>query len=206
MSTLSDAFTALLRWNGVPAEHVEALWAEVVSAYSAPGRHYHTLEHLEAVHARIAEVPGGAEAPDALLLATVYHDLVLRTGRSDNEARSADRMRERLHGMLPEPLLERAAQHILATRHHGPSTDRDTDLFTDADLSILGASPAAYSRYTQAIRREFKRYPDVVYKPGRRKVLAHFLAMPQLFKSPYFSERFERQARLNLQAEQDNLR
>src|SRR5690606_10839175 len=205
MSALSDAFTALLRRNGVPAERVQALWEEVVSAYSARGRHYHTLHHIEDVHARIAEAPGGPEAPDALLLATVYHDLVLRAGRSDNEARSAHRMRERLGGLLPASMLERAARHILATRHHGASADRDTDLFTDADLSILGSPPVEYGCYAQAIRREFKRYPDVLYKPGRQNVLTRFLAMPQLFKSRYFSERFERQARLNLQAELNGL-
>lgn len=41
----------------------------------------------------------------------------------------------------------------------------------------------------------------LLYRPGRRKVLDHFLDLPQRFKTPYFRERFEEQARVNLSAE-----
>jgi predicted metal-dependent HD superfamily phosphohydrolase len=112
-------------------------------------------------------------------------------------------MRERMLVTLglPEPLVVRAAAHIRATQSHEPSNDPDTNLFTDADLSILGSSHERYKLYTQQVRREYRLYPDLLYIPGRRKVLAHFLAMPHIFKTDHFRERFEEQARINLAAE-----
>ena len=44
-------------------------------------------------------------------------------------------------------------------------------------------------------------YPDMMYKPGRKKLLEHFLAMPHIFKTAFFRERLEVQARENLMRE-----
>ena len=41
-------------------------------------------------------------------------------------------------------------------------------------------------------------YPEVVYKPGRQKVLHHFLQMPAIYKTDYFIEKYEQQARNNM--------
>jgi len=41
-------------------------------------------------------------------------------------------------------------------------------------------------------------YPDLVYNPGRKKVLNHFLAMDSIFKTDYFYNKFDRQAKENL--------
>lgn len=195
MPPLATAFHQMLQRHAVTEQSAQDLWQEVVSAYGAANRHYHTLQHLEDVHAGMAGVWSQLDDADAVLLAIVYHDMVYRADRNDNEERSADLMRERmLHVGLPAQLVERAARHILATKNHAHNPAPDTDLFTDADLSILGAPAVRYAEYAKQVRREFKNYPDLLYRPGRRKVLKHFLAMPQLFKTPYFRERFEEQA------------
>jgi len=90
---------------------------------------------------------------------------------------------------------------ILATKKHTWSNDSDTNYFTDADLSILGSPPAVYKAYVQSIRKEYKLYPDFVYNPGRQKVLKHFLDMPAIFKTAHFTNKYESQARMNLQEE-----
>jgi predicted metal-dependent HD superfamily phosphohydrolase len=203
MSALKDSFGELLQRHEVLPEVVAMLWQEVVAAHSTSGRHYHTLAHLEDLHEKLSEEKASIEDYDAVLLAIVYHDFIYRVSRKDNEVRSAEVMRERMLGTLglPGPLVERAALHIRATQRHEATGDRDTDLFIDADLSILGSSPDRYGRYAQQVRREFRLYPDLLYKPGRRKVLAHFLALPHMFKTAQFRERFEVQARINLEAE-----
>lgn len=71
----------------------------------------------------------------------------------------------------------------------------------DADLSILGADWETYFSYMQKIRREYAVYPDLLYKPGRRKVIEHFLSMPVIFKTDIFRRRFEAQAQDNLKQE-----
>jgi predicted metal-dependent HD superfamily phosphohydrolase len=202
MYTLASAFNDLLRARGVMPEQADQLWQEVLTAHSAPSRHYHTMQHLEDLHQQLTDVHRTLQDPEAVVLAIAYHDFVYSTARKDNEERSAEVMRDRMKKSgVTESLVERAAFHILATKQHGPSTDPDTDLFTDADLSILGASPERYRLYAEQVRREYRRYPDLLYKPGRRKVLAHFLAMPRIFKTPYFWRRYEDQARMNLNAE-----
>jgi predicted metal-dependent HD superfamily phosphohydrolase len=203
MPGLEDDLRELLHRHQVCADHIDELWQEVVKAHSSPGRHYHTLQHLEDLHAQLSEVRADLQDPDAVLLALVYHDFTYRVSRNDNEERSAQVMLERMLVALdlPEPMVLRAAAHIRATQRHEASADPDTDLFTDADLSILGSSRERYKVYTQQVRLEYRRYPDLLYKPGRRKVLAHFLAMPHIFKTAYFRDRCEEQARLNMEAE-----
>ncbi len=202
MSTLASVFGDLLHAHGVPNKRVDQSWQEIVTAHGGAGRYYHTLHHLEDLYAQLSEVRPALQEPDAVLLAIIYHDFVYSVTRRDNEERSAGVMRDRMSKSgLPVPLLERTAKHILATAQHTASNDPDTDHFTDADLSILGSSPERYQLYAQQVRLEYRRFPDFLYKPGRRKVLAHFLAMPRIFKTSHFYARYEQQARFNLNAE-----
>jgi predicted metal-dependent HD superfamily phosphohydrolase len=101
--------------------------------------------------------------------------------------------------------VERVVGHILATKSHHKSEDNDTNLFTDADLSVLGAPWEAYQEYYRQIRKEYAIYPDLLYKPGRRKVLQHFLDLPAIFKTAAFHTRYEGQARENLFRELETL-
>jgi predicted metal-dependent HD superfamily phosphohydrolase len=89
----------------------------------------------------------------------------------------------------------------LATKHHQLSADEDVNYFTDADLSILGQDWGTYLDYAKKIRKEYRLYPDLAYKPGRKKVLQHFFEMESIFKTSGFRERYEAAARRNLQQE-----
>jgi predicted metal-dependent HD superfamily phosphohydrolase len=89
---------------------------------------------------------------------------------------------------------------ILATKEHQRSDD-ETNLFTDADLSVLGADRETYLLYVQQIRAEYSIYPDILYNPGRKKVLEHFLNMENIFKTNEFRTKYESAARKNLEAE-----
>jgi predicted metal-dependent HD superfamily phosphohydrolase len=68
-------------------------------------------------------------------------------------------------------------------------------------LSILGASEAAYWDYARQVRREYRLVPDLLYRPGRRKVLAKLLAASVLFHTPALRAALDAPARRNLQAE-----
>lgn len=69
------------------------------------------------------------------------------------------------------------------------------------DLSILGADWDIYQTYIKNIRTEYKIYPDFAYNKGRIKVLQHFLDLEKIYKTAELQERFESQARRNLQQE-----
>ena len=48
-------------------------------------------------------------------------------------------------------------------------------------------------------------YHDIIYKPGRQKVLKHFLAMNRIYKTDHFFKKYEPQARINLANELSRL-
>lgn len=62
-----------------------------------------------------------------------------------------------------------------------------------------------YSQYTKQVRQEYSIYSDVIYNAGRKKVLNHFLTMNRIFKTPYFFDKLEKQAKENLFKELESL-
>jgi len=173
--------------------------------YTSSNRHYHTLNHLDNLLTELADNKEKFASWDVIVFAIAYHDVVYNTLKSNNEEKSAEFARKELTKIsVPENLVIRCEQLILATKKH-TYADFETNLFTDADLSILGATPEVYKLYSNQIRKEFSIYPDLVYNPGRRKVLKHFLDMEKIFKTNEFVIAYESKARINLQTELNSL-
>jgi len=181
------------------------LVAEVQKAYTQPGRFYHTLKHLDHLVAELKPIQDQFSCWATVVFAIAYHDFVYNSARMDNEEKSAAVAVIRLKEIaFPETEVERCKVFILATKKH-EAVNREVDLFTDADLSILGAEPERYHHYAACVRKEYSSYPDLLYKPGRKKVLLHFLEMKRIFKTGEFYEKYERNARRNLQRELEEL-
>ena len=184
---------------------ITSLWQELEQAYTQHNRHYHTLNHLEALLQELLPLQAQFKHWPTVVLAIAWHDVVYNVLNQNNEEKSAEFAVARLkQTTFPAEQTERCRQLILATKKHEPA-DEETNLFTDADLSILGADASNYQQYAQQIRKEYSIYPNVLYNPGRKKVLTHFLAMPQIFKTAVFSNRLEAQARVNLNWELESL-
>lgn len=183
----------------------EKLWNELEEKYSAKTRHYHTLAHLDDILSQLIPLRDSFENWSIVIFAVAYHDAIYNPLRSDNEEKSALLAIDRLRSIgVPEEHARKCEQLILATKKH-EAADDETNLFTDADLSILGSDPATYDRYLKNIRKEYSIYPDLVYKPGRKKVVLHFLNMDRIFKTKEFFNPLETQARKNLNAELSSL-
>lgn len=198
---LKDTFFALVARHTPDTGLAQTLWQEIEQHHSHKKRHYHTLTHLQKLLEQLAPI-SGINDWDTLLFALYYHDIVYKVTRKDNEEKSAELARERLSKLgYPQEKITRCVAHILATKAHTVSTDEDTNLFTDADLSILGTDAETYRVYTQQIRAEYGIYPDFMYFPGRKKVVQHFLDMDHIYKTEYFRNAFEEQARRNLEKE-----
>jgi predicted metal-dependent HD superfamily phosphohydrolase len=140
-------------------------------------------------------------------LAVWFHDAVYNPLKADNEARSAAQALAFLRASALEParqqrvafLIERTQEHIQPQ----PSDDFDLFHFLDADLSILGATEADYWAYARQVRREYRLVPDLLYRPGRRKILAKMLDAPVLYHTLAMRLELDAAARRNLQAELD---
>ncbi|EGF91786.1 hypothetical protein ABI_02170 [Asticcacaulis biprosthecium C19] len=178
----------------------DALWRNILAAYSEPHRHYHGLSHIAAVVARFDTVRDQFEDPGQALLALFFHDIIYEPARRDNEALSADRLREALPGIDTA----RACRHILATTAHQPSDDPDTNLVLDIDMSVLGASWPAYLAYARGVFHEYVPvYGLEAYAAGRVALfLTPTLARDHIFLTQSFAAR-DAQAKQNLSAERD---
>ncbi|PVY37932.1 HD domain-containing protein [Pontibacter virosus] len=183
-------------------ELVQQLWQELATAYTARDRHYHNLEHIAYMLELADRYRESTKSFDLLLFAIFYHDIIYKPTRSDNEAQSASIAVERLHRLaIPESDTLLIKEMILATKAHQLHEHDLINLLLDLDLAILGADQARYDRYSEGVRKEYSIYPDLIYKPGRRKVLQHFLGQPYIYKTPAFQEAFEERAKANLQRE-----
>lgn len=203
---LKETFITFLKRYSIEAQLMNDLWNEIEMSYSGKHRHYHTLEHLENLLGKLNEVKNLINDWDTILFTLYYHDIVYNPLRNDNEEKSAELMEERLMAIgLPQSMVDKCKAQILATKKHVARPDSDTNYFTDADLSILGQDWSAYSNYAKNVRKEYSVYPDLIYNPGRKKVLKHFLEMNPIFKTIHFYEKLELQAKNNLQKELGNL-
>ena len=197
-----EVFKFELRNLGIDNTIAAELWDEIQLNYAGPGRYYHNLIHLDRLVGQLLPVKVEIEDFQTLVFSIAYHDIVYDTTRNDNEEQSAAFALERLIYLeqLPERK-EKCREQILATKGHQVSENPDTNYFTDADLSILGADRDEYSIYAQQIRKEYGLYTDAVYRAGRTNVLNYFLSMNQIFKTDYFKEKFEVNAKINIKNE-----
>lgn len=199
---LRDTFVALANGYSDDLVLIDQLWQEIEQCYSGSKRHYHNLQHLSHLLAQITEVKAQILRWDVILFSLYYHDIVYKGTKSDNEAKSAVFAVKRMGELgVPNELIENCEVQILATKSHELSGNSDTNLFTDADLAILGSNWEDYVAYYESVRKEYAVYPDFMYRPGRKKVLEHFLKMPKIYKTDYFYRKFEAEARENIARE-----
>lgn len=203
---LKETFIKLLENYTDNKNLVNELWYEITQNYSDTNRHYHTLQHLENLRQQLTAIKNHIQNWNTVLFTLYYHDLVYHSTQGDNEEKSAGLAEKRMNQILvPTEMIEHCKNQILATKSHSKSVDSDTNYFTDADLSILGQPWEAYSQYYKNVRKEYCVYTNLVYNAGRKKVLQHFLLMDRIFKTDYFYDKFENNARQNIQNEIDLL-
>lgn len=199
---LKETFIALLHQYTHDNNLVNNYWSEIEKAYMSKDRHYHTLAHLENILKELIEVRHRINEWDTILFSLYYHDIVYNVLKSTNEELSAEIAQKRLEAIkIPIQIIEKCYQQIIDTQKHSISQDSDTNFFLDADLSVLGKDWFSYEQYAQRVRKEYSIYPDLVYKPGRKKVLRHFLEMERIFKTDEFFDKYESKARQNIKRE-----
>jgi predicted metal-dependent HD superfamily phosphohydrolase len=190
---------------------VSALWTEIAGAYGARGRHYHTLQHIEVLLALSERHRVTIVDRTVFDLAILLHDVIYEARRSDNEMASAAWARDQLPPLGVGAVEVNTVAHFIEMSRHRPEDfaaidpASDLALFLDFDLSVLATSPDDYEIYAKAIRDEYSIFPDLLYKPGRARVLRTFLQRPFIYCSPPACAAWESSARRNIAHEISNL-
>ncbi len=201
---LKEVFFILFSNYCKDSKYIASLWLDVKNAHTQSNRYYHNLTHLEHLYQNLLLVREKINDWDMILFATFYHDYVYNVHKKNNEEQSAKKAETVLYYLkFDKARVDFGVDMIKETKSHTVSPQSDINYFTDADLSILGCDWELYQEYMNNVRREYNFYPDFMYKKGRIKVLNHFLAMQQIFKTNDFFEHFETQARSNIQKEID---
>lgn len=183
-----------------------------LARHAEPHRQYHTATHVMWVlrHVDHLVTAEHLDAPLARIVraAALFHDAVYDPHRHDNELRSAELAQRELTeaGWTADDTAAVAAL-VEATAAHDPwcALPGAAVLF-DADLAILGSSPAEYTASVTAIRAEYAHVDDVSWRAGRAAVLQGFLDRDPLYLTPSMRTEREQRAKANLAAELAGLR
>lgn len=200
--TLEPLWQALASHYGNSDAVVKNVYKRLTYEYLDEDRIYHNLTHIAQLLKTAEEYQARIKAYDTVRLAIWFHDVIYNPLSTQNEERSAIFAEEQLTKLgVGAEIVEQVVGLILATSNHTEiNCDPSSDLayFLDFDLQILGRPLPVYQQYVQYIRKEYKFVPDIMYKPGRRKVLKRFLEAVPLYKTKEFQTLYEQQAKANL--------
>lgn len=153
----------------------------IISHYSEPHRHYHTMEHIGLMlnHLDLTEFK------KEKIYAAFMHDVIYDVRRADNEYQSA-KLAESWAYMtnLNDDEIMLAIKMILATDGHAYNDDsKAIDDFIQADLSIFNEPFSIYTWYVDAIRKEYAHISKFDYCQGRTRILEKFLELDYINKN-----------------------
>ena len=170
---------------------------DLLTRYSEHQRHYHNALHIDECLREFDLVRAQALDPAALEFAIWFHDVIYDPRASDNEEQSARFAVESLKGARDD-LDARVSDLVLTTTTHLPGSIPDAASLIDIDLSILGKPAKRFDEYEAAIREEYSWVSMNVYCEKRAAILQSFLQRDRIFRTPFFFDRYEVQARQNL--------
>lgn len=197
------------RWQALASRYcdddelIAEYWREIEALHKEDQRHYHTLKHLECLFRDIDEV---SVLSDAIEFSIWYHDAIYKPGSMMNEANSAKLAKKRMRKLgVTKTLVDSVVYMIGCSRKHtNPKRDKEAQLFLDADMAILGSSQLVYAKYLEKVEREFSKIPQILYGKGRIRFIKSTLNRSKIFRSYFFFEKYEKNARINLSMELKN--
>jgi len=198
---LKKEFSVITNNQSITIKEGEEIWQKIFEAHNGSSRAYHNLSHLYSILKIFDHFQELKLNQTIYYWTTFFHDAIYKATRKDNEAKSALLAKQILTPILPADQVEIIATIIDSTAKHLPLVDiPEQYAFLDADLAILASEEAIYDKYIAAIRQEYRIYPDLLYRPGRKKVLQHFLERDQIYYTSVFKG-YEEKARANLRRE-----
>lgn len=197
---LKQKYTELLLKIGFQGNDIQQHWLNLEKAYSKKSRHYHNLTHIQDMIFSFEKYLDQLLFPNEVLYSIFYHDYIYVSSKKDNELKSAEsaiKILPKNSDLNPTMVFDT----IVATQLHQHNDNEDINWLIDFDLKILARDWNDYKIYFEQIRKEYRIYPDFLYKPGRAKALKHFLENEFIFQTDEFRNLYEEKARMNIEKE-----
>jgi len=184
----------------------EQMWEEIVYRYSGHNRYYHNLNHIAHLFTLCDKYLDKIANPAVMGFAILYHDVVYDTYSTDNEEQSVAFAEAHLSQLnINTGLINNVKTFIKATKDYTIPPDyplqHDLALFFDFDMAILGVDEEMYKLYSEKIRQEYSKYPDKVYKEGRKLAMQKVLTSENIFYTNELRQEMEEKARENINRE-----
>jgi len=161
------------------------------------GRAFHNLGHIDDCLRRFDEIAPRLDDRDAVELGLWFHDVVYEPGDPTNERRSAELFLKQSVGAR-SILRRRVTALILTTKRDRTPRNNDCKFIDDIDLAGFGAPWDEFMRNGALLRDEFAKQSDADYNRGLGSFLVSLRRRPRFFRTDYFAERLEAQARSNV--------
>lgn len=206
---INDGWHGLWYRIGAQARNAwQVYFGVIIARYAEPHRYYHDYSHIVQLLSEFREVRHLCKNPDAVEMFLRLHDLIYKIGAKDNEEQSAEMTESILiQARLPEDFsagfIEETKRFILLSKDHlADPADIDGSLSVDLDLSILGQEPNVFNRYERNIWKEYVwagGMQESKFVQGRSEILNKFLDRKQIYATPYFHKKYEKQTQANVE-------
>lgn len=206
LTALRRRWATLLRDAGLDPETRDGVGEALLEAWGEGHRRYHDRTHLLAVLKALDTLTDG-HPPREVALAAWFHDAVY-TGQAGADEEASAQLAQRAVVRLGFGIdaAQEVARLVRLTAGHRPDPDDDAGaLLCDADLCVLGGSPAAYADYVHRVRQEYASVPTREFIHARLLILER-LDPTALYRTEKARALWGDQARANLAVEIDELR
>ncbi|WP_298756107.1 hypothetical protein [uncultured Psychroserpens sp.] len=179
-------------------------WKTIEKHYASKNRYYHNLTHIYHMLVQAKDITHEIIDYDVFRFAIWYHDIIYKATKKNNETKSAEFAQKSLKLFnFDEKRIKNVVILIKSTQNHDIVLQENNDnaFFLDIDLSILGTDWDIYQTYIKNIRKEYAIYPDFMYKRGRKEAMQHFLKRKSIYFTQLYRDKFEQQARQNIEKE-----
>ncbi len=188
-------------WLGVSEDqpaNAERICQSLLDLYAEPGRHYHTIGHVNHCLGQARLMAELLPDVNALNLAIWFHDCVYDPLARDNEARSAALFRELAAPVTTPSLVHDVERLVLVTQAGQAPRQADESYMVDIDLSSFGLPWDLFLADSLAVRAERPHLSEEQYAVQQALFLNGLLERESVFATDFFRVRYEDVARSNI--------
>ncbi|XP_039276905.1 uncharacterized protein LOC120348811 [Nilaparvata lugens] len=218
MASVEETWRGLAKDIGASEEKTSEWWTRIVQAYSEESRKFHNINYLAIKLENFETIKCKLKNRNAVGIAIFFHHFEYDPKMVDCFKKNLEhfdifandcaiKSESELYKSVVS-LLESVDTH--STDEHktgGVFGAEDGHYFLDLDMAVLGGDSEYYAtEYATNIQAEYDFLPEPMYKGLRLKVLQSFLQIPNIFATKEFREKYEEQARANIQKEVEKLK
>jgi predicted metal-dependent HD superfamily phosphohydrolase len=194
----SEFIDLWLRVSADQPANAERICQSLLDHYAEPGRHYHTIGHVNHCLGQARLMAELLPDVNALDLAIWFHDCVYDPLARDNEARSAALFRELAAPVMKPSLVHDVERLVLVTQAGQAPRQADESYMVDIDLSSFGLPWDLFLADSLAVRAERPHLSDNQYAVQQALFLNGLLERESVFSTEFFRVRYEDVARSNI--------